>query len=231
MPGYHWLPDPLKLRLLAWEGAEDAARLRARLPDLSRRLAAAEAWLPEIRRTRLDWLEREATDPAMSLSLETARFTIGLCEVLRPAAAADLGSGLSSWLLRWWARRTGHRLHVVSVDDAPRWLDRARSFVEASGLPAEEFRTWSQFRDGDRRFDLVLWDFGDVRARAEATGEIWERVAPGGALLFDDIHKARLWRAARGLRRRHRDRLEGYSLREWTRDRYGRFAWLALDRT
>jgi len=46
-----------------------------------------------------------------------------------------------------------------------------------------------------------------------------------GAIVCDDIQKARIWRAARSAARK--SRFSGLSLREQTLDSTGRFAWLA----
>jgi hypothetical protein len=51
-------------------------------------------------------------------------------------------------------------------------------------------------------------------------------VRPGGAIICDDIHKARIWRAARNSM--WRTGLQGWSLREETLDSIGRFALLAV---
>lgn len=251
MPGYHWLPDALQEPLLDRQGRRDARRLLRREPGLEAALRAAggAGRRPEgavdgrgrargagdggagpdggdrTARAYEAYLRRPEPDAVMAASLPFARFLRAWCDAREPTRIVDLGSGFTSWVIRDWARdRRVDR--VVSVDDDPGWLEVSRNFVRDRGLPDGNFVRWEEFRWGAGRFDLVVWDFSGVRRRASATRSAAGRVAPGGALLFDDIHKARLWHRARWL-----DWLgpaEGYSLRAFTMDGYGRYAWLGL---
>lgn len=240
MPGWHWLPDALQRRLLEREGRRDLARLGARLPGLAAELGVGAAAgdgdgagpVPaladrepqdELREAHGRYLARGPTDPAMTASLPFADVVGAWCRALRPRTIAELGSGFSSWVVRRWSPAGAE---VVSVDDDPVWLERSRAFVREEGLPEGEFVPWEAFRGRGGTHDLVVWDFGDVRTRAAATPGAADRVAPGGALLFDDVHKHRLWKRARRLARR--PEVEGYSLHALTLDEYGRYAWAAL---
>lgn len=238
MPGLHWLPDVLQRRLLEREGRRDLGRLAERLPGLAEELGVGAAGgdgerpgpgpadrepQDELREAHGRYLSLGPTDPAMTASLPFADVLGAWCRALRPPRIAELGTGFSSWVVRRWAPPGAD---VVSVDDDPEWLERSRTFVRGEGLPEGEFVTWETFRRRDRAHDLVVWDFSDVRTRASATPEAADRVAPGGALLFDDAHKHRLWKRARRLARR--PAVEGYSLHALTLDEHGRYAWLAL---
>jgi len=228
VPGFHWLPDAWQERLLDREGRRDARRLLAREPRLEAALRASrEAGSGDdpVEDAYRAYVELPGPDPVMAASLPFARFLRAWCEAREPARVADLGSGFTSWVLRWWARDGGPE-RLLSVDDDPEWLEVSRRFVRERGLGDGGFLSWEEFlRDGDR-FDLLVWDFSGVKRRAVETRRASRRVAEGGALLFDDIHKARLWHRARWL-----DWLgpaEGYSLRAFTMDEFGRYAWLGL---
>lgn len=241
MPGWHWLPDVLQRRLLEREGHRDLARLGRRLPEVAAELGigtghgsegggdgrrpgvADRGPRDELREAHGRYLSLGPTDPAMAASLPFADVLGALCRALRPRSVAELGTGFSSWVVRRWSPAGAE---VVSVDDDPQWLERSRAFVRAEGLREGEFVPWETFRGRERRHDLVVWDFGGVRTRASATPEAADRVAAGGALLFDDVHKHRLWKRARRLARRRP--VEGCSLHALTLDEYGRYAWLAL---
>lgn len=227
MPGYHWLPDPVQEWLLEREGERDAARLQERIPDLGEALARERGEVEDAYRA---YLEGEEADPVMAASLPFSRFLLAWCRARRPGRIADLGSGFSSWVVRRWAQEAAGDVEVDSVDDDPVWLRRSEAFVRERGGPEGRFLSWRSFcreaAEGAEPYDLVVWDFGDVGTRARETPQAADRVAPGGTLLLDDVHKHRLWRAARRMRRRRGP--EGYSLRAHTLDGYGRYAWLAL---
>ena len=66
---------------------------------------------------------------------------------------------------------------------------------------------------------------GFVFIRAERLPDVLDRVDGDGALVCDDIHKHRVWKAARSCA--GAPGLDSYSLRAYTLDRWGRYAWLA----
>ncbi len=225
MPGYHWLPASLQRHLLDREGRRDATRLSRDVDGLADRLAEVRGGDAELDDAYRAFVHLPEADPVMAASLDLAGFLLAWCRCRHPGRIADLGSGFTSWLFRRWAREHGADVEVVSVDDDPAWLERSREFVADRGLEPGGFVGWPGFRADGRAFDLVLWDYGDVRTRAECMEEILGRVAAGGALVCDDVHKRRIARAAAALGRRRP--VVSYSLRAYTLDRWGRYAWLA----
>ena len=228
MPGYHWLPDRLKVRAQARRGRRDAVALHRQIPVLSGLESAPDRIIPDIVERHVEYIRTTGTNAEMAASIELCRFLVRWCEANRPGRIADLGSGITSWVLRTWRDSECPSCEIVSIDDNPSWLDRSREFSEAAGTGEDGFLIWGQFLEGpavETRFDLVVYDFGSVRDRAALMQRAYDLVAPGGAIVCDDIQKARIWRAARTATRR--SRFSGLSLREETLDSMGRFAWLA----
>lgn len=228
MPGYHWLPDRLKVRAQARRGRADAIALSRELPALTETESVPNATIPDIAVRHAEYIRATGTNADMAASVELCRFLVQMCAAFRPGRIADLGSGITSWTLRTWRDAECPDCEVVSVDDNPDWLARSREFSAAAGTREDDFFTWDQFLDGPAagtRFDLVVYDFGSVRDRAALMQRAFDLVAPGGAIVCDDIQKARIWRAARSAARN--SRFSGLSLREQTLDPTGRFAWLA----
>ena len=228
MPGYHWLPDRLKVRAQARRGRRDAVALHRQIPVLSGLESAPDRIIPDIVERHVEYIRTTGTNAEMAASIELCRFLVRWCEANRPGRIADLGSGITSWTLRTWRDSECRTCEVVSVDDNPTWLDRSREFSAAAGTGEDGFLIWGQFLEGpavETRFDLVVYDFGSVRDRAALMQRAYDLVAPGGAIVCDDIQKARIWRAARTATRR--SGFSGLSLREETLDSAGRFAWLA----
>ena len=228
MPGYHWLPDRLKVRAQARRGRADALRLRGDFPALAESESAPSTIVPNIAGRHAEYVRATGTNTDMAASVELCRFLVQYCDALHPERIADLGSGITSWTLRTWRDARSPSCSVISVDDNPDWLKRSREFSAAAGTGTDGFFTWEQFLDGpaaETQFDLVVCDFGSVRDRATLMQSAFDLVAPGGAILCDDIQKARIWRSARSAAREFS--FSGLSLREQTLDSTGRFAWLA----
>jgi SAM-dependent methyltransferase len=228
MPGYHWLPDRLKVRAQARRGRADAIALSRELPALTETKSVPNAIIPNIADRHAEYIRATGTNADMAASAEFCRFLVQLCAAFRPGRIADLGSGISSWTLRTWRGAECPTCEVISVDDNPDWLERSREFSAGAGTGGDDFFTWDLFLEGPAagtKLDLVVYDFGSVRVRASLIQRAFDLVAPGGVIVCDDIHKARIWRAARSAARK--SRFAGPSLREETLDSTGRFAWLA----
>ncbi len=224
------MPDRLQERFQERRGVRDAEALEALAPGLRESLEAVDRLVPDLAASHARYVAEAETTPVMAASLELSRFLIAWCSTVQPLRIVDLGSGFTSYALRRWAETEGAgSKELLSVDDEVEWLGRSREFSARSGLDSEGFLTWGEFEGlaGARAgFDLVVNDFSSVRRRAELTDRVFGLVRRGGAVLCDDIQKARLWRAARqAARRQHFD---GYSLRTYTLDRIGRFAWIGL---
>jgi hypothetical protein len=212
MPGYHWLPDRLKVRAQARRGRVDVIALHRQVAATSGLNSAPDRIIPDIVERHGEYIRTTGTNEEMAESIELCRFLVRWCNAYRPGRIADLGSGITSWTLR----------------NNPAWLDRSRAFSAAAGTGEGGFFTWDQFLEGpavETSFDLVVYDSGSIRDRASLMQQAFDLVAPGGAIVCDDIQKARIWRAARTATRR--SRFSGQSLREVTLDSAGRFAWLA----
>jgi predicted O-methyltransferase YrrM len=231
MPGYHWLPDRLKERAQARRGHRDFEELSEYLGSLepgSRAGRAADGLCSEIPARLEEYVRQTGTDEIMAASVELCDFLVRWCEIRRPARIVDLGSGITSWTLRAWRDRYRPEATVVSVDDDPDWLSRSRAYSKEAGTGDRDFLLWTEFleRYGSDSFDLVVHDFGSVRERARQMGRTFALVAPGGAIVCDDIHKARIWKAARNTM--WRLGMTGWSLRAQTLDSIGRFALIAV---
>jgi predicted O-methyltransferase YrrM len=235
MPGYHWLPDRLKVRAQARRGRRDLQSLSRRFDGLYLNRASSDSaitdLLEELPDRLAEYIQVTGTDEVMAASIELCRFLVRWCEQQRPGRLVDLGSGITSWTLRSWRDRRSPESTVISVDDHPDWLSRSRDFSRQAGTGDRNFLLWDEFqeRHGSDRFDLVVHDFGSVRVRARQMARAFALVRPGGAIVCDDIHKARIWRAARNSM--WRTGLQGWSLREETLDSIGRFALLAVSPT
>ena len=126
----------------------------------------------------------------MAASLEVCVLLLALARAQRPARVLDLGSGFSSFVTRSFAREAGGACRVTSVGDSAEWLGRTRVFLGKRGVPTDDMLTWEAFRGtASGPFELIFHDLGDMSVRAAALPHVLGRVAPGGIVVLDDMHK------------------------------------------
>ena len=169
------------------------ARIHKHLPWMR----GAEARLEELR-AELGPVHAEYTTtvstPGMAVSLETAVLLRYLCEQLEPQRILDLGSGLSSWVLRGWAA-TREGVAVTTCDDDADWLERSRGFLREKGVSTERVMLWSELEPEDG-YDLIFHDLGRMPARIASLPAVLALGSrgPGGdrgdsLVVLDDVHK------------------------------------------
>ncbi|GIX03583.1 MAG: hypothetical protein KatS3mg113_0589 [Planctomycetaceae bacterium] len=163
----------------------------------------------------------------MAISWRIACWLFALVETTHPRKILDLGSGFSSFLLRYYASTAGHPCEVTSVDDDPHWLERTRNFLLMHGMSDTNLLVWDQFQQQlpEGEFDLVFHDLGNMTRRRQTLSLIWKCVSPSGILVLDDWHKHHYRKSAIKVLRQHK--LPTYSARADTWD-HGRFVGLAL---
>lgn len=156
-------------------------------------IAELFAWVVEMRGRHLTGSHRRDTtamgiEGGVTLLAAVQAVAAGLD---RPCRVADLGSGLSSALLRSLAQRI--ELDVWTVDTEWKWLGTTLAELEREGLSTEHCHHIDIF-DGLPRlkgyFDVVFVDCGNMAYRIELAkrGRLAYWLAPGGLMLLDDWH-------------------------------------------
>lgn len=163
----------------------------------------------------------------MAMSFELAIFTLALCEITKPKKILDLGSGFSSFCFRYWIKNYSPDSEVMSVDDEPEWLDKTREYLLRHNLPSNQLITWDELIGGDYgKFDLVFYDFGTFPVRKNSLSKVIDFASRPSILILDDMHSAEY-----GLyvKKTLKDRkLESFSIRRYTNDKFTRYAFLAI---
>ncbi|MBC8417332.1 MAG: hypothetical protein H8E10_01910 [Desulfobacterales bacterium] len=171
----------------------------------------------------------EVSGDYMAISLEFSSFLSVFCDLMRPTSIADLGTGFSSFLFRSYAAQSEQDVKVWSVDDSPEWLEKTRGFLAKQGLSDGNMGIWDRFIEGSYHgFDLILHDLGSMDIRAKTLSRVLNLVRPYGFVLLDDIHITEYAPIAKKALRESGFKL--YSLRHYTKDKFGRFASLATKR-
>lgn len=204
----------------------DARHVRRLFPALQHYRTLRRRHEAEIRPAYSAYVKEVSTED-MAASLKVSSFLYVLASITRPSRILDLGSGFSSFALRWYAKASGQGAEVISVDDDEAWLMKTRSFLMSQGIDAVNLLHWREFKQSDPGdFDLIFHDLGSMELRAATLPEILILCRPGGLIVLDDMHSEFYRPLALKIVQDAGFRL--LSLRKYTLDRFGRFSEIAM---
>ncbi|PQO45919.1 hypothetical protein [Blastopirellula marina] len=162
----------------------------------------------------------------MAASLETSLLLFALHMAQKPEVCVDLGSGFSSFVLRYAAQKHGGA--VISVDDSAEWLGRTGRFLNECGLASDNLLEFERFRSSTKEsFPLVFHDLGSFATRIESLEFVTKLRADGGVLILDDAHREALRHAANYVVGGRNESI--YDFRSLSSDSYGRYPWIVGD--
>ena len=129
------------------------------------------------------------SSPEMAASMELAGFMYTLCKANQYKKVLDLGSGLSSFIFRLYAKET-LGVEVYSVDDDAAWLTKTRGYLEQHHLDTNNMFTLQQFVDlKESGFDCILHDLNFVEVRIQYVDFVFRSAKKNGLIIMDDVHK------------------------------------------
>ena len=159
----------------------------------------------------------------MAASFECCIFLMVLYEAIKPKMVLDLGSGMSSYALRYFKKNYAEASSVWSIDSTKKWLSKSKIFVENFGLNTDNFKTWDEIANDTTKFDLIFFDIDNNKKRINYIPTVLNNfVTENSFIMFDDMHKG-------GLRRDINTVLSGYEhkkidIKKYTLDRFKRFS-------
>lgn len=107
----------------------------------------------------------------------------------RPARVLDLGSGLTSILLRTLAKVEAPETCVVTTDLSPHWLAVTAKELIRDDLDHRNCYLQADFEALELEpFDLIVVDIGDTAYRYGSAQKIAGWLADKGAIVLDDWH-------------------------------------------
>jgi len=164
----------------------------------------------------------------MAMSFELALFVLALCEITKPKKILDLGSGFSSFCFRYWIKNYSPNSQVLSVDDAPEWLDKTREFLLNNNVQGDQLITWDELLQGEYgKFDLVFYDFGSFPVRKDSLHTVLDFASHPSMVILEDMHSAEYGlHVKKAIKER---KLDSFSLRRYTNDKFTRYAYLAIN--
>ena len=170
---------------------------------------------------------KSTSSEIMAMSFELSIFTLALCEITKPKKILDLGSGFSSFCFRYWIKNYSPNSEVFSVDDEPEWLEKTREFLLRHNLHGNQLITWDELIGGDYgKFDLVFYDFGTFPVRKNSLNKVIDFASRPSILILDDMHSAEYGLYVKKTLKERK--LDGFSIRRYTNDKFTRYAYLAI---
>lgn len=158
----------------------------------------------------------------MAASHELGALLCAACKSRQPRRLLDLGSGFSSFVLRSYASSKAG-VTSVSVDDDSAWLGKTADFLNEQGVGTENLLLLQDFLNTRQDpFDLILHDLNFVEVRINYVDAVLDRLAPGGLVIFDDVHKRDYLHSLLKVLSRRPGSF--YSLQPVTADQFGRYA-------
>jgi len=149
-------------------------------PHRSEVLTYFERLVPEYRAYCVSVSKR-----SMALSIESCAYLWYLCDTIKARNVVDLGSGFSSYVLARYAAEADYPVRVDSVDSDPEWLDKTRRFCESHG-GVGSFMLGEVWEQTDRRYDVIINDYGRGAVREQMAAIAVRRLTPAGVIMFDD---------------------------------------------
>lgn len=169
---------------------------------------------------------KEVSKPDMAASLELVAFLYTLCKLKQFTKLLDMGSGLSSFAFRFYAKGNPE-IKVFSVDDDVAWLEKTKEFLNQHQLNTQNMFTLEQFLvSGESGFDCILHDLNFVDVRINYVERIVDIAKANGVIIFDDVHKSDYLFAL--LTKLKAKTVKMYNLKPITLDQYKRFAMAAV---
>jgi predicted O-methyltransferase YrrM len=206
------------------KATEDMIVLKEKIPQLQNFDELSIKIQQEIEPYYKDYISRFSRE-VVALSFELSTFIMVLCNIMKPKKILDLGSGFSSFIFRSYMSKANPKPLVWTVDDSPEWLEISKIFININELSTENLSTWQDFIKEDvGTFDLILFDLGSFPFRKKVFREVLKLVSSNGLIVLDDIHNP----AYRPYVKRvvNESNFNYYSLKNFTKDKFGRFSLL-----
>lgn len=169
---------------------------------------------------------KEVSRADMAASLELAAFIYSICKINRFTKLLDMGSGLSSFVFRLYAKERPN-VKVFSVDDDAAWVKKTKDFLSQHQLSTDNIFTLDQFlQSGEEGFDCILHDLNFVEVRINYVEQMMKITKINGIIIFDDVHKTDYLFGLLVKLKKFESKI--FSVKPVTCDNFGRFALAAI---
>jgi predicted O-methyltransferase YrrM len=151
--------------------------------------AKEEEYSREIGETFL-YYTKAVSNPGMAASLRSCIFLCCMMELIKPKRVLDLGSGISSYSLRYFKGLFGLDTVIYSIDSSKEWLRKSEEFSRVRDVDHANFLHWDDIKDKKMPCELIFMDIDKTKFRVNYYEPVCRRFTKKGSLmLVDDMHK------------------------------------------
>lgn len=128
----------------------------------------------------------------MAASLELCLYLEEYCNENNPKKIIDLGSGITSCILRMY-KKNHPDVIVFSVDDNKSWLKKTTNFLEKYELSTDNMIHGIE-KVNESDFDLIVHDYGNMSTREKSFEKMLSMGNKNTIYIIDDCHKVGYYR-------------------------------------
>ena len=160
---------------------------------------------------------------SMSISLELSLYIWSEVNKIKPKKILDLGSGYSSFILRYYQCISKHKVSVKSVDTSTHWLDKTKKFLQKNNLGTDDMYVLEDFKKlPKRKYDFILYDLDNTSKRHTRLKYVLSLLSKNGLLIIDDVHNTEYRNEVISIVSKSKKNIT--FIKDITIDEYGRYA-------
>jgi len=178
----------------------------------------------EIKNAYNEYVNKVSVD-YMAASFECCIFLMVMYDVIKPKMVLDLGSGMSSYALRYFKKNYHKNSCIWSIDSNDKWLDKSKVFVKKFGLNTDNFRVWSDISNDTTKFDLIFFDIDRNKRRFNYIPTVLDNfMTKDSFIVVDDMHKGGLVKDISRILSKYE--YKQMDIKKYTLDKFKRFSTL-----
>jgi predicted O-methyltransferase YrrM len=130
------------------------------------------------------------SNKVMAASLRCCVFLMCIYDATKPNKIIDLGSGFSSYALRYFKNKFNVNTEIYSVDSNKDWLIKSKEFCKNNNVDVSHFYSWDDIKNKVIPFDLIFMDIDKTKKRISYYDHIYNHfLSKNTFMLVDDLHK------------------------------------------
>jgi predicted O-methyltransferase YrrM len=130
------------------------------------------------------------SNPIMAASLRCCVFLVCMYEAIEPDRILDLGTGFSSYAIRYFKGKFGLSTEIYSIDSSEDWVEISKDFCQKNSVDTDHFYHWNEIKDKNISFELIFMDIDFSKKRVNYYDHVCKQfVGNNTFMLVDDMHK------------------------------------------